>query len=406
MSNKMKAIVSACSASALGMIAMVTTAVLAYIIADYAQQGVAVATIVLIMTIQPLVGVVMAFAVGPISMRVPKKYLLLLAMALVVVNGFIFTVGGGKWDFGWLMLASAFTGIVSGITGSVPSSVISEFTEPEERGKYHGYCNSCMHAGALVMSFIGGWLGAVRWQNAYYLYFLAIPAFLIVAILCPTEKDAPQQKNAFSGQKPPVKLSLIPAKVWLMCVQYVVFFICCYTFSVYISSYIITDFQLGTSLHSGIATAVVTLSAVVAGATYSKYCKPLGKWFMPFFCLTMFIGYLLCCTITTSLVGVVVGAFLVGIGKSASVPYLIGEASKRLPGYMIPIGISFVMGSMNLGMFLSNYATGWVCNFLGEVSTYNRFVATAIISVVALILAILVHPLLKDKEAAPQGQQN
>jgi MFS family permease len=394
MSNKNKAIISTCAASVVGMIALVTTAVLAYIIQDYASQGVAVATIVSMMTIQPLVGVFMAFIVGPISMRVSKKLILMFALLLVIINGVIFSIFGGNCSIYWLLFASALTGIVSGVISTVPNSIVSEYAESwDERGKFTGWNNAFMQGGALIMSAVGGILGATRWQNAYYLYFLAVPALLIVAILCPMDHPAADKANA---QK--LDFGKIPGKVWLMCVHYVIFFICCYTFSVYISSYIITDFALGTSAQSGLAAALLTISAVLAATFYSNYNKKLGKWFMPFFCLTMGIGYLLCSTLTTTLAGCMIGAFLIGIGKSAVVPYVIGEATSRAPRYMTPMIISLIMGSMSLGMFLSKYITGWMCNFLGGETTYNRFVATTIICGIAIILGFLIYTLDKKPE--------
>lgn len=386
MNKKTKAVISTCVTSSMGMIALVTTAVLAYIIADYAAQGVSIGKIVSVMTIQPLVGVFMAFLVGPISMRISKKFLMMLALVLVIINGIIFAFMGGSCNYNWLLLASAFTGIVSGIVSTVPNSVVSQYVDSfEERGKYTGYNNAFMQGGALVMSAVGGFLGAIRWQYAYYLYFLAVPALIIVAILCPADE------NKGDVKKTPIQFSKIPGRVWLMCLHYVIFFVCCYTFSVYISSYIISDFQLGTSAQAGLATALLTISAVLAATFYSKYNKKLGKWFMPFFCLTMTIGYLLCTTLTMTLAGCMIGAFLIGIGKSAIVPYVIGESSKVVPKQLMPLSISLIMGSMSLGMFLSKYITGWLCIPLGGETTYNRFVATTIICVVAVVLGLLIY---------------
>lgn len=387
MSNKQKAIISTCATSVVGMIALVTTAVLAYIIADYAQQGVPVPTIISIMTIQPLVGVFMAFLTGPISMRVSKKLLMMFALVLVIINGVIFSVFGGTCSYVWLQLASALTGIVSGIVSTVPNSVASAHAESmEERGKFTGWNNAFLQGGALVMSAVGGMLGAVKWQHAYWLYFIAVPALVIVAVLCPMDKPKPEDIK-----QQPINFKPIPAKVWIMCLHYVVFFICCYTFSVYISSYIITDFQLGTSAQSGLATALLTISAVLAGIFYSKYNKVLGKWFMPFFCAAMTVGYLLCSTLTTTLIGCFVGAFLIGIGKTAVVPYVINQATSRAPRYLTPLVISMIMGSMSLGMFLSKYITGWICIPLGGETTLNRFVATTIVCVVAVVMGFLVY---------------
>lgn len=397
MTDKRKAVISTCAASTMGMIALTTTAVLAYIIKDYAMQGVAVPSVVAIMTIQPLVGVFMAFLSGPISMRVSKKLILMISLLLVIINGVIMSFFGGACDYHWLWVVGALTGVVSGFLSTVPNSVVGKYAETwEERGKFTGWNNAALQGGALVLSAVGGILGANGWQHAYYLYFIAVPMLLVVLILCPSDKPEKIEKKS-----QPVSLKLIPAKVWLMCLHYCLFFICSYTFSVYISSYIITDFQLGTSAQSGMATALLTISAVLAGIFYSKIAKPLGKWLAPFFSLLMTIGYIICSTLTSSLAGCFIAAFLIGIGKTAIVPYVINQVSSRMPRYMMPLAISFVMGSMSLGMFLSKYITGWIsAAFLGGETTLNLFIATSIIAAVTTVVGFLIYSVGKQPEEA------
>lgn len=398
MTSKNKALISACATSSIGMMWLVTSAVLAYMIGTYAAQGASPQQIVMVMTIQPLVGVFMAFLTGPISMRVSKKLLMCVACGLTIVDGIIYGILGGSCSYVLLYVGAALSGIVSGLVSTVPNSFVAQYTESfEERGKYSGYTNAFLQGGALVMSAVGGLLGASRWQNAFLLWFLAIPVLILVIILCPSDKVVkPVEKKAA------VKLSAIPGSVWMMCLHFALFFICCYTFSVYISSYIITEFQLGTSFHAGIATALLTISAVLGSALYSWYCKKLGKWTMPFFCLTMAIGYAISATMTSSLIGILLAAFLVGLGKGGSIPHLIKTATAKAPRNYTPVIISFVMGSMSLGMFLSKSIIGAMCTPLGGESVYNRFVATAIMAVITLFVGLLVYGM-REKEKSAEG---
>lgn len=387
MTTKKKALISACATASIGMMWLVTSAVLAYMIGTYAAQGASPQQIVMVMTIQPLAGVFMAFLTGPISMRVSKKLLMCVACVLAIADGIIYGIFGGSCGLPLLYVGAALSGVVSGLASTVPNSFAAQYAESfEERGKYSGYTNAFMQGGALVMTAVGGLLGASRWQNAFLLWFLAIPVLILVIVLCPSDKVAvPAQK------KSPVRLSGIPSSVWIMCLHFVLFFICCYTFSVYISSYIITEFQLGTSFHAGIATSVLTIAAVLGSALYSWYCTKLGKWTIPFFCLNMAIGYAISAVMTSSLVGIMLASFLVGLGKGGSIPHLIKTATAKAPRSYTPVIISFVMGSMSLGMFLSKDIIGAMCVPLGGESVYNRFVATAIMTVFTLILGVIVY---------------
>lgn len=394
MTPKKKALISACATSSVGMMWLVTSAVLAYMIGTYAAQGASPQQIVMVMTIQPLVGVFMAFLTGPISMRVSKKMLMCAACVLTVTSGIIYGIFGGQCSIGLLYVGAALAGVVSALASTVPNSLMAQYAESfEERGKFSGYNNAFMQGGALLMSSVGGLLGANRWQNAFLLWFLAIPVLVLVLVLCPSEPVAEhtEKKNA-------VKLSQIPGSVWLLCLHFTLFFVCCYTFSVYISSYIITEFQLGTSFHAGLAASILTIAAVLASALYARYSGRLGKWVMPLFCLAILLGYLLSAVATTSLAGILVAGFLVGLGKGGSIPHLIKTATSKAPRNYTPLIISLVMGSMSLGMFLSKYLIGVICVALGGDSVYNRFVATAIMAAITLVVGLLVYVPERKKE--------
>ncbi len=396
MTAKNKALISACATSSVGMMWLVTSAVLAYMIGTYAAQGASPQQIVMVMTIQPLAGVFMAFLTGPISMRVSKKLLMCVACGLTIVSGIIYGILGGSCGYRLLYVGAALSGIVSGLASTVPNSFMAQYTQSfEERGKYAGYTNAFMQGGALLMSVAGGLLGASRWQNAFLLWFLAIPILILVILVCPSDKVIKP-----AGKEAPMKLAAIPGSVWLMCLHFVLFFICCYTFSVYISSYIITEFQLGTSFHAGIATALLTIAAILGSALYAWYGKKLGRWTMPFFCLTMAIGYTISAVMTDSLTGILLASFLVGLGKGGSIPHLIKTATARAPRNYTPMIISFIMGSMSLGMFLSKSIIGAMCTPLGSEGVYQRFVATAIMSVITLFVGLLVYGIREKEKSA------
>lgn len=395
MTSKNKALISACATSSIGMMWLLTSAVLAYMISTYAAQGVSPQQIVMVMTIQPLAGVFMAFLTGPISMRVSKKLLMCVACVLTIVDGIIYGIMGGACSYVWLYVGAALAGIVSGLASTVPNSFVAQYTDSfEERGKFSGYTNAFTQGGTLLMTAVGGMLGASRWQNAFFLWFLAIPVLILVILLCPSDEVVkPVEK------KSALKLSAIPGSVWMMCLHFILFFICCYTLSVYVSSYIITEFHLGTSLHAGIAASLLAISAVLGSALYSWYSKKLGRWIMPFFCVTMALGYAISVVITDSLVGIMLASFLVGIGKGGGIPHLIKTATAKAPRNYTPLIISFVMGSMSLGMFLSKSIIGVMCIPLGGDSVYNCFVATTIMAVITLFVGLIVYGKAEKKDS-------
>lgn len=382
MSKQNKAVFAACAASLIGMANMVTMSVLAYIYQAYPE--VPQSQVALILLIPSLVGIFVAFLIGPVSAVVPKKILLIFASLCVACSGGIFYFFGGNCPIGLLLLASALLGFVQGTMASVPSAIISENSTPDVREKLLGYQTAALNGGSLFMSVLGGILGATRWQNAYLVLFLAIPVLLVVLLVLPMDHPVRIEKKTASGQK-------IPGRVYLICAHFALMFVCFYTFGVNISTYIITEYQLGTSAQAGIVSALQTICGVIAGIVFGRIVTILKKWTVPFCCLIVTVGYVASAFLTGSLAGCIIGSVLLGFGKSFVMPYAVNQVSTVSPPSKIPTCISFLMGCMNLGMFLSNYFIGFLAGFSGEITVFSQFSVCAVLSVAAAVLAFFLY---------------
>lgn len=388
MKEKNRAIVASVSASFIGMMWLVVSAVLfTGMIAEFGFRD--AAKVKAIMTIQPLVAVIMALATGPISKRVSKKLLLAVACALVAVDAVIYSNFTNANGYGLLYLGAVFSGIVSGIISGVPNTLVYKYAENfAERGKLSGYNNGFLQGGALVMSLVGGNLGAAfGWRAAYYLWYLGVAAFVIVVALCPSDKPVKGAAAASTG----FSLKDIPARVWVMCLHFMLFFVCCYTYSVYCSRFV-QEIMPGASNMAGYASALLTISAVASSMTYGKYAPKLGRYFMPFFCLLLALGYVLIALVPGSIAVLFLAAVMIGAGKGASIPYCISHAAEISPKPLMPNVIAFIMASMSFGMFVSQYITSWIAGMLGDAgSNYNIFVATAIVAVIAMVFGGILY---------------
>ena len=318
----------------------------------------------MILLIPSLVGIFVSFLIGPVSTIIPKKIILIFACICVTCSGGIFYFMGGRCPIGLLLFGGALLGFVMGTMASVPSSIITENSSPENRGKFLGYQTASLNGGSLVMSVAGGILGASRWQNAYLLLFLSVPVLLVVLFCLPMDHPVKVEKNVAVKQK-------IPTKVYLICFHFALMFICFYTFAVNISTYIITEYQLGTSAQTGIVQALQTICGIIAGITFGRIVKVLKKWTVPFSCLIVAIGFMATALMTGSMAGCIIGSILLGFGKSFVMPYAINQISATAPGPLIPTCISSLMGCMNLGMFISNYVIAFLAGLFGAVTVNN-----------------------------------
>lgn len=115
------------------------------------------------------------------------------------------------------------------------------------------------------------------------------------------------------------------------------------------------------------------------------------KWTVPFCCLIVTVGYVASAFLTGSLAGCIIGSVLLGFGKSFVMPYAVNQVSTVSPPSKIPTCISFLMGCMNLGMFLSNYFIGFLAGFSGEITVFSQFSVCAVLSVAAAVLAFFLY---------------
>ena len=385
-----RAIISACVACLIGMSNMVTMSVLAYIYQAYAD--VPKGTVALILLIPSLVGVFTAFLIGPIMRKIPKKIIILVAIACVACSGGMFYFLAGNCPISILLIAAVLLGFVQGSMASVPAAVITENTEVETRGKFLGFQTASLNAGSLLMSVLGGVLGATRWQNAYLILFIAIPIFIFVALIMPM--DQPESINKASAPKQP-----IPREVYFMCVHFALMFICFYTFAVNISAYVILEYKLGTSAQAGLVAALSTIMGVITGLSFGKLVQKTKDLTVPIACVLVALGYFASANLTGSLAGCLIGSVLLGFGKSSVMPYVINKISITAKGPNIPICISLLIGCMNLGMFVSNYVIGFLSGLFGGNSIYSTFTTCAIFSLVTAVLGFFLYSFKSKKSS-------
>ena len=379
---KRNTVIASCATMFFVMSNFVTTAVLAYIFQSYADVGQSM--LLLIMTVTPLVGIVTSFIAGPLSLKVKPKTILITSMVLIIVAGAIFVFGGGVWSYGWMIFAAALSGVVAGMVSTIASSLVTAVADDErEAGKFNGYVNAGMQCGALAMSLFGGLIGSFSWTYAYLLYFLAIPVLLFLIFCLPDEKI--EQKTVISKSN---WRQALPRRNVAICLLYALLFMAFYTFSVDISEYVVTAYHLGSSFQAGIVSALLTSCGVVAGLFYDRYAHALRRWFMPVMSVLVLVGCGITAFVTGSLAGCIVGAMLVGFSKTAVAPYSIGQIARSVPREMVPVSISFLMGAMNLGMFLSVYVVNGL-SLLGTQSVFDKFLISGLIGLLGFVFSWL-----------------
>ena len=366
-----------------------TMGIIAYIMQAY--SNVAPTTVSQILTMPALVGTAYAFCVGFLHKKIPAKYLMLLAQGCLFLYGMIFLFLGGTAPFWVILLASGLVGISQGSSNTLLAIALSEAVPDEKkRGGILGICMSVMNIGGVFFSTVGGMLAVDRWNNAYYLYFI-VAFTMVIQLFCLPKgaiQEAPQkvqQEKKATGK--------LPLKVWLISIHYFIFFLALYVYGTNISEYIITTHKLGTSAEAGVASSMVTVGGIAAGALFGLYSKFLKKFTVPVLMGLCVIGLVIPIVITTNVFALFFCGLILGFAMYGCSPYIMGYMGQIAPGPLYSKALSVFSGFMNGGMCVAitvlAFLTGLVCGDPGHVPT--KFMVGAVLAGIAFVTSFPIY---------------
>ena len=377
------------------MASNMTMGILALIMQSY--PTVSPTTVSQILTTPALVGTAYAFCVGILHKKVPAKILMMLAQVCLFAYGMIFCFLGGKAPIGVLIAAAGLLGIGQGSNNTLLAIVLAEACPDEsKRGGILGIVMSVMNLGGVAITTLGGMLAVNGWNNAYLIFFVLLITLTVQAICLP--------KGAFAGAPAPVQgekkeKGKLPMKVWAISIHYFFFFLALYVFGTNVSEYIITTYQLGTSAEAGVASSMVTVGGIVAGAFFGAYSKVLKKATVPVLMGIAAVGLLVPIFVTTSIVAIFACGLLLGISMMGCNPYIMGYMAQITTPDQYSNALSIFAGFMNGGMCVAisvlAFMTKLLCGDGAHVPT--KFIVGAALAIICFVTSFPIY-MGKDKK--------
>jgi MFS family permease len=367
-----------------------TMALVAYIMASYSTVSPAVVQNILVTP--ALVATVYAFFVGQLNTKFSTKKLLLFSQACTVAMGMIFMFLGGKISIWGLVIAAGLIGIGQGSCNTILGAMLADMIDDEkERGSALGIYMSVMNIGGVFFSVAGGKIADVTgsWQMAYALFFIILAAIVLEMFCLPEGPVAkPETTTNTTKEKTP-----IPAKVWVISIHYFFFFLALYVYGSNISQYIITYYKLGGGSEAGIASSVVTVGGIIAGAAYGVYSQWFKKLNVPIMMAIASLGLFLCITFTNTVWGAYIGGAMCGFAMYGCNPYIMMELGRIAPGAQYSKAMSIFSGFMNAGMcvaiYVINIATGIICGDSSDIHT--KFIVGFALAFATFITSIPIY---------------
>lgn len=290
-----------------------------------------------------------------------------------------------------LLLFALVVGFGVGIATTVLPSLSARFFCGEQLAALMGLVLAVQDGSSMLVLALGGVLAKGGWLHNYWLYFLALPALVLVIFMVPgvgaveEESEKAVRSEASSSKKSgqcwwaTISCILIGfLSIFLVAVLY-------NKLAVYIAKY-----GLGGTSAAGVALMFNTGSSVVIGLSINAIKRVCRQWTIPVAFLLMALGALLFLT-TRSFPLVCLSAFLIGSGSAinmATCPYYLSNLTehKRYP---------LVMGVFSATTSLGFTASTWVFKAFSTVfgldPVTGSFMGMLIIALLASVMLSLVR---------------
>ena len=228
---------------------------------------------------------------------------------------------------------------------------------------------------------LSGVLASISWRYSFLVYAFVIISIILALLYLPSIPPKPKPVTA-SGK--PQKMS---KKIVILGFFAMMIFACYFIINTDLSIFM-DRLGLGDAKECGYALSIMRIPAIVAGISLGLIMGRLKDWTMPVSMAIMAVGYLMIAW-SGSFAMVMAGCLIVGLGGGFALPPI----SLFLPRIVTPrqrtFGIAIIMSVAQLGQFVSPLYINLFVSGTTPEDLRQRFVVSAITSIVIGILVLV-----------------
>lgn len=299
----------------------------------------------------------------------------------LLIWGILFFLAGGVLpaflsSFTGILVLRAVFGIGVGLIQTLTSALIAELYEGAEKASIQGNATSAQMIGCIIMSLIGGRLGAMSWNKVFFVHLLAVISLICVTAFVP--HTVPGRQKASRADASRSSPALTPM-AWFWAAACMLYFIVAQVYSNSLS-FLMAEKGIGNAAQSGNSLAFFALGGFLMGILFGKIIKRLRK-------VTLSAGFLILAAAyfilaySSSLPLIFTGSTLAGISVSAAMACIMVEAGNSVPARQAGKAVAIATCFQNVGMFLSPYLMTPAGNAMngGKNSNFSIFLISALV---------------------------
>nr|WP_253904673.1 MFS transporter [Adlercreutzia sp. ZJ473] len=309
---------------------------------------VSVTTIQMILAIPPMASIPGTLASGLLSSYVRKKVIAEISLAVIFAGGMIPVIFPNPTIHA-MLVCSACVGLGQGFLHLMANTFICRTWEGEERGRALGFKQAFNFVGDALIALVVGYLALANWKNAFLVYLGVIPVLAFAHMLFPRGGLDEKLVSRHGGAKG-LKELLNPRMLYLV-VLFMFAMMFLYGFNTNIAL-LIKSRGLGTTADVSKVAFIVSVVSCCLGVLYGKVLGMMGRY-----TLTAGFGFLaagmILASFGTSLLIVICGGVLFGVGSGIQQVSTIYNVSKAVDKSAVTMAISIVLSFVSLGAALS-----------------------------------------------------
>lgn len=272
-----------------------------------------------------------------------------------------------------LLISSAFIGIGQGLIAPLTHSIISEHFNGNERGTAMGINKGANYLGAALLTLIIGRLALLGWYNAYWVYFLVIPVFIITSVFLP-EGELDQKLLGKNVGLKGIKNVFTPALIYMV---FVLFTAALLMFTFYTSiAMLVVEKGLGNMSEATNIISFNSIAGLIAGLSFGFLLKIFKKYVLSIGFASITISFFLL-FFSNNLTTLIISGILFGLGAGLQEVGGIYFVSESVPKSSITLAMSITIAGIGVGISLSPIAINSIKQFFWGTTTISSGILLA-----------------------------
>lgn len=374
-SEKIKIIIAIAAISFIQGLQYSVAPVLGQIQAHYPE--VSINLVQMLITTPALMSMVVSLISGVLVVKVSKKKLLLAGALVAGIAGFLPFLAD---SFGLLFVSRTLYGVGLGLACTLNTAVVAEFFHGDERVSVMGIQAASIGVGMVLVTTLGGALGAFGFQSAYLINIIAFVSFVMIAICLPdTGKTEVRDGKSIRLTKEVFQVSVLGMLEFLFLI----------TFTTNIAMHLSGSLADSTSA-SGTLTGIFSGAQIVMGLVLGAITKVTKKYTLPVAMTCFCGGAIILIGFSSNYVLLMAGAVLCGFSQGMFVPQAMCEVSEAVEPASAAMAAACFTCFICVGQMLSptvlNTAAGLI---FGEVTTTSVYMLAAAGMAVSAVVAMI-----------------